>query len=160
MLVLFFPVALFIIGVPNSSFSQDWINKHLLGSEEQISANLGNVARGEGTGMSFGDLNDAAYNDAKRETLQGQIGILEGQYRRLAERQFTLYRLKITCCNADMVPLKVRIVTPRPLSGFGDGEWVRVKGEIRFVQPPGSNEYIPVIAVADMNDIKPIPPQE
>lgn len=160
MLVLFFPVALFIIGVPNSSFSQDWINKHVLGPEEQVSVNLGSVAQGAGTGMSFNDLNDAAYNDAKRETLQGQIGVLEGQYQRLGERQFTLYRLKVTCCKSDMVALKVRIITPRPLGAIQNGEWVRVKGEIRFVQRPGSTEYIPLVAVADMGDIKPIPPQE
>lgn len=160
MLVLFFPVALFIIGVPNSSFSQDWIKNHVLGSDEQISADVGNVARGEGTGLSFNELSEAAYNDAKRKTLQGQIAILEGQYQRLAERQFTLYRVKITCCNADMVALKVRIITPTPLGGIPDGEWVRVKGEVRFVQRPGSNEYIPLIAIADMSDIKRIPPQQ
>jgi hypothetical protein len=153
MLVLFFPVALYLIGVPNSGFSPDRINK-LLGSDEQVSTDVGTVAQGEGSVMSFDDLNDAAYDERKREALEGQIGILEGRFRRLGEKQFTLYRLKMTCCAADTVPLKVRIITPTALSGFNDHDWVRVKGEVRFVKSPNVNQYIPVIAVADINDVQ------
>jgi hypothetical protein len=104
MLILFFPVALFLIGVPNSGFSQDKINK-LLGSEQSVDVDVGSVARGQGQVMSFNDLNDAAYDVGKRDYWEGKIGILEGRYRQIGERQFTLYRLKMTCCGADAVPL-------------------------------------------------------
>jgi uncharacterized membrane protein YcgQ (UPF0703/DUF1980 family) len=43
------------------------------------------------------------------------------------------------------------------VSGFGNGEWVRVKGEVRFIQQPNSTQYIPVIAVADIADIQRTP---
>jgi len=153
MLVLFFPVALFLIGVPNAGFSQERINK-MLGTDEQVAADTGTVATGEGTALSFNDLNDAAYDADKRAALQGKVGVLEGKFRRVGEKQFTLYRLKMTCCAADTVPLKVRIITPTALSGLADGEWVQVKGEVRFVQAPNSSQFIPVVAVADLGDIK------
>ena len=47
MLVLFFPVALYMIGVPNQGFSQEHIDK-LLGAGTEVSTNLDNVARGDG----------------------------------------------------------------------------------------------------------------
>ena len=161
MLVLFFPVALFLIGIPNSGFSQDKINR-LLGTDDQIPDEVGTavVAYGEGKAMSFNDLNDAAYDEGKRGVLQGDVGVLEGRFRKVGEKQFTLYRLKMTCCAADIVPLKVRILTPTALSGFQDGEWVQVKGVVQFRQVPGSIQFIPVVAVADTNDIKRVPAKE
>ena len=160
MLVLFFPVALFLIGVPNSGFSQERIDR-LLGKEEQLADETGHVeVSGEGTVMSFNDLNDAAYDEGKRSQLQGDVGILEGKFKRVGEKQFTLYKMKMTCCAADIVPLKVRILTPIALSGFTDGDWVRVKGRVQFRQTPNSIQFIPVIAVADINDIKKVPAKE
>jgi hypothetical protein len=156
MMVLFFPVALYMIGVPNSGFSQDRI-KGMLGNEEAIGAEVGSVATGEGSVLSFNDLNEAAYDESKREALQGKIGILVGRFDRIADKEFRLYRLKMTCCAADTVPLKVRIITRTAVSGFGNGEWVRVKGEVRFIQQPNSTQYIPVIAVADIGDVQRTP---
>lgn len=155
MLVLFFPVALFISGVPNSGFSQEHINK-LLGQDELLSADAGAVQQGAGTQLSFNDLNDAGFNDAKREALKGQVGILKGQFRRLGDKQFTLYRLKMTCCATDQIPLKVQIVAPTAVSGFSDGQWVEVKGEVRFLKKGDSSQYVPYVAVADVADIRKI----
>ncbi|MBN9521919.1 hypothetical protein J0H58_25950 [bacterium] len=153
MMVLFFPVALYMIGVPNSGFSAERIAK-MLTPEEALNQDVGNVATGEGSVLSFNDLNEAAYDEGKREALKGKIGILVGRFDRIADKEFRLYRLKMTCCAADTVPLKVRIITKTAVSGFGNSEWVRVKGEVRFVQPPGSSQFIPVIAVADVADIQ------
>ncbi|MDB5313807.1 MAG: hypothetical protein JWO38_8009 [Gemmataceae bacterium] len=156
MLVLFFPVALYLIGVPNSGFSQDRINK-ILGSDQSIdAAALAEVASKEGTVMSFNDLNDAAYDDSKRDFMQGQTAKLEGKYRRVGPREFTLYKLRMTCCAADTIPLKVRIFLEKgTLSSVNENDWVRVKGKIQFAQVPNSNpaQYIPVIMVAEAGDI-------
>ena len=65
----------------------------------------------------------------------------------------SLIRLRMTCCAADTIPLKVRIITPYALSGFNDLEWVSVKGQIQFISAPGSNRYIPVIKVAENTDV-------
>jgi hypothetical protein len=158
MLILFFPVALFLIGVPNQGFSQDRINQ-LLGSEQLVSAEVGTVATGEGVVMSFSDLREAAYDESKREYLAGKVGIIEGKFRIIGQNQFTLYKLKMTCCAADTVPLKIRIITPTAVSGFNDGDWVRVKGEVRFLPMPNSSQFLPVIAVADVTDVKKVPPK-
>lgn len=158
MLVLFFPVALFLIGVPNAGFSQDRINQ-LLGSDQDIDANLGQVKQGAGTVMSFNDLREAAYDEGKRESLEGKIGVIEGKFRAISQNQFTLYKLKMTCCAADTVPLKIRIITPTAAGGFNDGDWVQVKGEVRFLPVPNSSQFLPVIAVADVADVKKAPPK-
>lgn len=158
MMVLFFPVALFLIGVPNAGFSQDRINA-LLGKEDLVSAETGSVATGDGVVMSFADLREAAYDESKREALAGKVGIIEGKFRAIGQNQCTLYKLKMTCCAADTVPLKIRIITPTAVSGFNDGDWVRVKGEVRFLPIPNSSQFLPVIAVADVADVKKAPPK-
>lgn len=108
---------------------------------------------GRPIGIKFNELNEAAYDPGKREGLQGSVAVLEGRFKRLADKQFTLFRMKMTCCAADSVPLKVQIVVPQALSGFTDGDWVQVKGQIQFFQIPGKDQYVPVLMVADIPDI-------
>jgi hypothetical protein len=152
MMVLFFPVALYFMGVPNSGFSQDRINK-MLGNDQSLGdVSLADVARKDGTVLSFNDLNDAAMNEDKRRIFEGQTALLEGRFRRLGDKEFSLIRLKMTCCAADTIPLKVRIITPYALSGFNDLEWVSVKGQIQFIPLP-DGRYIPVIKVAENTDV-------
>jgi len=155
MMVIFFPVALYLVDQPNKGYSSDYILR-LVGNDNPLNAGaLADVASKDGTVMSFNDLNDAAYNDAKRAAFQGQTAMLEGRFRRLSEKEFTLFRLRMTCCAPDSIPLKVRIVTPYPLSGFSDFDWVSVKGQIQFLPVPDTTptQYIPVIKVADNSDI-------
>jgi hypothetical protein len=156
MLVLFFPIALFGLGVPNKGFSNEYL-AGLLGDQDKSlgDAKLKDVASKDGSVMSFNDLNDAAFDEAKRESMQGQTAVLEGKFRKIGDREFTLFRLKMTCCAADTIPLKVRIILERDsLSGFKDYDGVSVKGQIQFIQVPGKSQYIPVIKVKDITDIK------
>jgi hypothetical protein len=111
------------------------------------------VEGGEGITMRFNELNDAAADAGKREYLQGQTIILEGRFNRLADREFTLLRMKMACCVADSVMLKVRIITPQSLGEFTPGEWVHVKGQLQFLNAPGKG-YVPVLMVADMRDVQ------
>jgi hypothetical protein len=118
---------------------------------------------GAGVEMSFNDLNDAAFDEGKRRSLQGETAILEGRFKRIADKEFTLFRLKMTCCAADTVPLKVRIVVPQAMNALNDFDWVQVKGQIQFFKvtnPKDQSEtYIPVIMVADITDVKKTPPK-
>lgn len=109
---------------------------------------------GDATRMRFNDLKAAAFSPSQRDTYQGRTVIMEGRFKRLADKEFTLYRLKMACCAADAVPLKVRIVVPQSLGSIADSSWVEVKGQIQFRKPPGSEHYIPVIMVADISDVK------
>jgi hypothetical protein len=154
MLVLAFPVSLFALGVPNKGFSPDYVAR-MLDGDKALDKDLVAVASKEGTVMSFNDLNDAAFDPAKRESMEGQTAVLEGKFHKLGDKEFTLFRLKMTCCAADTIPLKVRIkVDNGSLSGFRNSDGVSVKGQIQFIQLPGKSQYIPVIKVADITDIK------
>jgi hypothetical protein len=113
------------------------------------------VSTGNAERMRFNDLNDAAFDEAKRKSMEGRAVILEGRFKRLADKEFTLFRLKMTCCAADTVPLKVQIIVPQPINNIEDFTWVRVKGQLQFFQVPGSDRYIPVVMVAENSDAKP-----
>lgn len=155
MMVLFFPVALFLIGVPSKGYSNEQLGK-IAGSDDPLSlGNLSDVTRKEGTVMSFNDLNDSAFDEGKRSYLQGQTAVLEGMFRRLGDKEFTLMLMKRACCTPDSVALKVRIVTPYALSGYNDYDGVQIKGQVQFLPVPNTSppRYIPVIKV-DNADIK------
>jgi hypothetical protein len=197
MLILVFPVMLFFLGLPGSTFSLEEQQRRLghdsaLGSEalrelardatvvESIPQGNGKTVRklktrtglelretigangestlevvgGEPIRFRFNDLNDAAYDAGKRESLQGQTAFLEGRFNRLSDKEFSLFRMKMTCCKADEIPLKVRIIVPQALSGANNFDWVQVKGVIQFFKVPGKEQYIPAIMVADLKDVK------
>lgn len=113
------------------------------------------LMQGEGViGMKFSELNDAAYDPGKRESFQGQVIKLEGHFKRLADKEFALFRMKMTCCTNDAVPLKVRIIVPQALSGVNDFDWVEVKGQLQFFKVPNQESYVPVLMVADITDVQ------
>lgn len=102
-----------------------------------------------GIEMRFNDLNDAAFDADKRKSYTGQTAILEGKFNRLSDKEFTLYRLKMTCCGPDAVMLKVRIIAPQ-VPAANEGEWVQVRGVIRFIKAAGQERYTPVLMINDI----------
>jgi len=154
LLILIFPVALYMLGVPNAGYSSDHLKK-LLANEVTIGkVDFSNVkTSGAATEVRFNDLNDAAYDPAKRESFQGTFVELTGRMHKVGDKEFTLFKLKMTCCAADTVPLKVRIVTQQSLNSFKDSEWVHVKGQLEFLEVPGTSRYIPVIKATQVEGI-------
>lgn len=156
--ILSFPVGLFLIGVPNSGFSQDRI-RMLLGGDDALTIDVVAATHQDGTVTAFRELVDAAGSEDGRAAVVGQTAVLEGRINRIDTRQFTLFRLKMVCCAADTVPLKVWVVLASgTLSGFDDFDWVRMTGRVRFVQAPNSERYIPVVVVEDVRDVRKIAP--
>lgn len=141
--VLLFPIVLFIWGQPNQGFSTAWLDVHTAGGE------LGSVktiaAKAGGRKFSFDELNAFANNADKRESEEGKTATVKGQIRKIGDREATLYRLKMTCCAADTIPLKARIVTENSLGGIADHAWVEVTGQLQFVPMTGTSEYMPVL---------------
>ncbi len=155
MLILFFPIALFFLGLPNAAMVRA-LGEDKLGDDTAFADDNREIVAKEGIVMSFNDLNDAAFDAVKREFMEGQTALLEGRFHKLSDNQFTLYRLKMTCCSADTIPLKVRIALDKgALSGFQSSQWVQVKGRITFREVPGSDppRFVTVIRVADVKDI-------
>jgi hypothetical protein len=151
--VLSFPVGLFLIGVPNTGFSEDRI-RALLGADDTVAFHLSEVASRNGTVTAFRELAEAAQDAESRARMEGQTAVVDGRVSVLDDRQFTLYRLKMTCCAADVVPQKVRVVLKTgTLSGYRNSEWVRLTGRVRFVPAPNSEQFIPVVMVDDVADV-------
>ena len=110
-----------------------------------------------GTEMRFNDLTEAAFDEGKRASFSGKTAIMEGRFQPLGDKEFTLFRQKMTCCGPDAVMLKVRIIAPQSVAGFNYFDWVRVKGVVEFIRAPGSGRYVPVLRLLDISDIERIP---
>jgi hypothetical protein len=164
--VLLFPVLLFLMGVPNGTFSEDWINKRL-GAEESLGA-LGDVAeKGGGENVyDFPGLSMAANSAEKREALTGTKASIKGQLRRIpgSSTEFGLFYLKITCCATDMVPLRARVVVGSAsladaiASKYKDHSWVEVTGTLQFAKD-SQGQFITVLRVKDNGGITAATPQ-
>ena len=80
----------------------------------------------------FKELTDAAQNADARQRWSGKMAELRGLYNPVGNRQFSLFRLRMTCCASDAVPVKVRIYAPSDLSNYGleKGKGVVVTGQV------------------------------
>jgi len=152
------PVLLFVMGLPNAAgFSQEWINRRL-----GEAANIGElkaveVKNGDVITLDFAELNMAAYDAAKRANYEGRRVRVKGQLKSISEKEYTLFKLKMTCCAADMIPLKARIksdvVIPR--ATFKDNDWVSVEGVLQFaevVDTKANSTFIPVFRIGERLD--------
>jgi hypothetical protein len=100
----------------------------------------------------FKELTDASQTAKGRDYWSGQTAELAGLLRPVGDREFTLFRLKMTCCASDAVPLKVRIYAPEELEHYGleGGKGVVVRGQIEFRKVKGSQEYLPIMVAQDV----------
>jgi hypothetical protein len=93
------------------------------------------------------ELAEAATDGQKREYWEGRLAELRGLFAPINEREFTIFRLKMTCCASDAVPVKVRIIVPEGLSKLNleRGKGVSVVGQVQFKKVKDREEFIPVI---------------
>jgi uncharacterized membrane protein YraQ (UPF0718 family) len=110
--------------------------------------------------MSFKDLEGLASDEDSRAQWLGRNVIVKGQFAASPsnDRMFSLIRLKIQCCAADVIPLKIPIVCGESVAGISDGQWVEVVGQVDFWQVPGQNRYTTVLKVPRRNSINPTQP--
>jgi hypothetical protein len=149
------PLVLFFLGLPNAGFSQEWIDRRLgkaveLGSVQDVQAKGGATIQ-----LDFAEMNMAAHDESKRAFYQGQTVQVKGQLKKVREREYRLFKLKMTCCAADMIPLEARILTDF-VTQFNDFEWVLVEGVIQFVEVKdgGRTRHIPVIRVSKLDGLQ------
>src|SRR5437763_6199826 len=125
--VLAFPVLLFIWGLPNAGFSKEWTDRRL-GKVENLADTAEVAAKGGDTRQfDFAELNAAAFDPDKRAGYEGHQVRVKGQLQKIGDREYRFYKLKMTCCAADMIPLKARIKT-KFATQFESGEWVWAEG--------------------------------
>jgi uncharacterized repeat protein (TIGR03943 family) len=151
--VLSFPLVLFFWGQPSAGFSQRRVEE-MLGQAKDIGEVQEVAEKSGGRRFTFDELNSFANNAEKRASEEGKMATVRGQIQKISDKQASLYRLKMTCCAADTIPLKARIVmTDAALGNVQNGEWVEVKGILQFVQEPGGTEYMPIL-MAKIRDLK------
>jgi hypothetical protein len=151
--VLAFPVVILLMGLPNRSFSTERTLK-ILGTVQEVQI-AENVEAKEGFTSDFDHLASIAYDPQKREGYTGQKATIKGKVRPVSVREFQLYKLKITCCSADAIPLQARIVLntksdseARAAAGkfATDGEY-EVTGRIQFAQEKSGGDFITVLVI-------------
>ena len=137
------------MGLPNGTFSKDY-QFALLGRDSEVGA-VGDVASKDGIQSDFELLASAAYSPDRREAFTGQTATITGQMKKLpgGGSQFTLFKWKITCCNADQIALKATCFVPKAsdLDGIVDSHKVKVTGQIQFSQDLKTNEFVTVLKV-------------
>lgn len=113
--------------------------------------------------IDYKEIQEAASWPAKRDFYGGRRIRVKGQYMPgAASNSFSLVRLKITCCAADVTPLKMVIESPNGVPKLDPLEWVQVEGQIEFRQRTDGNrknEFVTVLKVAAPDKITPIPPE-
>ena len=148
--VLAFPVAILAMGLPNGSFSAGYVEGKL-GAESKIGELAAVQAKDGAIQTDFDTLASAAFTPDKRDAYTGQKASIVGNMRKGSDKQFTLYKLKMTCCSADMIPLKALAVVnaASQLATFTDHQQIEVTGTIQFAQDMKTNEWLTVLRVED-----------
>jgi hypothetical protein len=109
--------------------------------------------------LQFKELERAAYTPIQRQFYEGKIGKIIGQFVPSGNpRAFSLTRYKITCCAADAIPLNVAILldpqVKENISSIPGDKWVEVRGRIEFRQRSNRAEYMSVLVVPALSDIR------
>ena len=104
------------------------------------------------TPAGFRELSDAASNAQQRAFWDGRMTELSGMFFPISDKQFTLFRRKMTCCASDSVPIKVRIISQESVQNLGlqPAKGVRVIGQVQFRKIKDSDEYVPVLIATDI----------
>lgn len=120
------------------------------------------VREGKVIPLEFKELERATFSEAQRDFYTGRRGRIKGQFSPSnSETGFTLVRLKMTCCAADVTPLRMWIEAPQTLRNLTlkPNDWVEVEGQIRFDQQGAGNRFIPVMQVLSMDKIQKTTPE-
>jgi hypothetical protein len=154
--VLMLPIVLYFLNLPNSTFSADWYKDRLTNSAVEGGSS---VAAKEGMVLGFKELANAAYFPETRQAMEGKTGKLTGMFSPVNAKEFTLFRVKMTCCAADAIPVEVRIICDENVVNVNPKDWVEVEGQIQFRKLVGREKYIPVLFLKSADQVKKIPPQ-
>jgi hypothetical protein len=171
-IVLLLPVVLYALKLPAAGgFSDEWRRKNMQADQLEGAKNTRLAVAGlagspviaatkkQGvTLMRFNELAVAALRPNSRDYYEGMSIQLKGQFLPVSDKEFQLYRMKMTCCVADAVPLKARIISPVTLQKIQPNEWVTVTGELQFRKVAGQNEWVPVVMLDSDDQIKPAEP--
>jgi hypothetical protein len=154
---LLVPLFLFISDLPNEGFSPEHLARQM--GNAALESPAGDIAAkgGQVLTLGFGELGEAAYLADKRSALEGRTIRVKGMFMPLGDdKQFTLFKIRMTCCAADAVPMQVRILSPSALTQFKTRDWVMAEGVLQFRKVVGKDKYIPVVTLNSSEDVRAI----
>jgi hypothetical protein len=149
--ILLLPVGLYSLGlIPTARSSHAAIDIGFDDSGTTAAVQDGEMIQG------FLELDRAAATEQSRKEYAGRTAQVVGQVTNAEARRFGLVRYKIGCCDADAIPLNMRVIVPdttpegkafdaRPL--FAAKRWVEVTGVIQFRKLAGSDQFVTVLEV-------------
>jgi len=146
---------LYGLQLPNQGFSIEHLARNM--GTEKLEINTEAATKKDGLVLRFNELDNARLTKAGREVFEGQSASLTGMFWPLPGgngNEFTLFRLRMTCCAADSIPLKVRIISPEAVL-MKQRDWVKVEGRISFSKVADRDEYVPVIILESADQVKP-----
>jgi hypothetical protein len=161
-------VVLYALNLPNEGYSDERVGANT--NSKQLKDMRSGLAQFVGASAllvhknsgdfekSFGELADGAKRAELRNSWEGKTIVLRGQYRAITDRDFTLYRMKISCCVTDAVWVNARIIAPEPIQTYSSGNWVEIRGELEFMRTEGTADWVPVVRLKSLKDIKRIEP--
>lgn len=180
--VLLVPIMLYLLGLPASgpriqarehtlNLSADaGVYSSLIGLGSSPLAQLtlagayyGDSGEGEFIGgVSFKELEAAAYKEDTREQYAGKSVEVRGQFSpsRNSDRVFSLVRFRIQCCAADAIQLNVPMLCKESLADLEPGTWVKVRGRVEFRPNPSGSGFVTVVQVPHRTKIQEIPPED
>ncbi len=167
-MVLAIPVFLYFLGLPRAGLTTDEAGRHLRGGlqsgslRKSVALLAGGLAypktQPRTLQLRFNELTEAAALPVRHEAYEGDVGVIRGQFSRRgdSDREFSLFRVKMTCCASDAVFLETRIIAPdaSTLQGIQPNQWVQVQGVISFQQNE-KGKWIPVITMQSADAIDP-----
>ncbi len=145
--LLMLPITLYLLELPNAAFSADWANRQ---ADQSALEGPGRVVGDKGAKvLGFRELSDAAGDPGKRNYFEGHSVKLKGMFVKLGmPNEFTLMRLKMNCCAADVVPMQVRILSEDKVGDFARTDWVEVEGKVEFRKVSGKEKYYAVLTTS------------
>ena len=153
---LMVPLTLYLLELPNAAFSADWANRQ---ADQSALENPGHAVGDKGAMvLGFRELADAAQDDGKRNYFEGHTVKLKGMFVKVgSDKEFTLMRMKMNCCAADVVPMQVRIISEDKVPAFARTDWVEVTGKVEFRKVAGGTKYLPILLTSSdkINKIEP-----
>jgi len=180
--VLFVPIILFLLGLPNKGPSIDIHSIRemdvtqivqeescYLASLAANSANLfsaiaqvtarhaDDVIADDAEKVSVKQLIDMAAQAADREYYRDKMIRVRGQYAPRTKRYFDLVRFRVQCCPGDAIQISVPVFAKDNVALGEKNIWVEVIGRVEFQKAHGS--FDTVVVVSNRNHVRPCGPE-
>jgi hypothetical protein len=105
--------------------------------------------------VDFKTLEGASVDEDSRQEWKGRMVRVKGQFvpSPYNDRQFTLVRLKIQCCAADAIPLRVPLICRESITEIPTDQWVDVTGKVEF-QEVSLGRFVTILRIPVKDNVQ------